>query len=40
MEQGAIAIVTGASRRRGIGAAICQALARDSFGILFTYWPA
>ncbi|WP_029421341.1 SDR family oxidoreductase [Alicyclobacillus macrosporangiidus] len=35
---GRIAIVTGASRRRGIGTAICRALARDGADILFTHW--
>jgi 3-oxoacyl-[acyl-carrier protein] reductase len=33
-----IAIVTGASRRRGIGAAVCRALAADGAVIFFTYW--
>ena len=33
-----IAIVTGASRRRGIGTAICRALAADGFDIFFTHW--
>jgi 3-oxoacyl-[acyl-carrier protein] reductase len=33
-----IAIVTGASRRQGIGAAICRALATHGIGILFTHW--
>jgi 3-oxoacyl-[acyl-carrier protein] reductase len=35
-----IAIVTGASRRQGIGAAICQALASKGADIFFTYWTA
>ena len=33
-----LAIVTGASRRRGIGAAVCQTLARDGVDIFFTHW--
>ena len=33
-----LAIVTGASRRKGIGAAICLALARDGMDIFFTHW--
>lgn len=33
-----IAIVTGASRRRGIGAAVCHALAQAGMDIFFTYW--
>lgn len=33
-----LAIVTGASRGRGIGAAVCQALARMKVDIFFTYW--
>jgi 3-oxoacyl-[acyl-carrier protein] reductase len=33
-----IAIVTGASRRVGIGAAICRALGADGHDILFTHW--
>ena len=33
-----IAIVTGASRRRGIGAAICRMLASHGADILFTHW--
>lgn len=35
---GRVAIVTGASRRRGIGAAICRALASHNADILFTHW--
>lgn len=38
--QGRVAIVTGASRRQGIGAAICQALAAESADIFFTCWHA
>jgi 3-oxoacyl-[acyl-carrier protein] reductase len=37
---GRIAIVTGASRRMGIGTAICQALAKEGADIFFTYWKA
>ncbi len=37
---GRVAIVTGASRRQGIGAAICRALAALGAGILFTHWQA
>jgi 3-oxoacyl-[acyl-carrier protein] reductase len=33
-----IAIVTGASRQHGIGAAICQRLAHMGIDIFFTYW--
>ena len=33
-----LAIVTGASRRRGIGAAICLALAQAGVDIFFTHW--
>lgn len=33
-----IAIVTGASRLKGIGAAICRELAQDGYHIFFTYW--
>lgn len=36
--QGRIAIVTGASRRQGIGAAICRALAAEGADIFFTAW--
>ncbi|QPA32917.1 SDR family oxidoreductase [Thermaerobacillus caldiproteolyticus] len=37
---GKIAIVTGVSRTKGIGAAICQALAEAGAHIFFTYWSA
>lgn len=37
---GRIAIVTGASRRSGIGAAICRALATAGADIFFTHWGA
>lgn len=33
-----VAVVTGAGRRRGIGAAICRALAARGADVLFTYW--
>jgi 3-oxoacyl-[acyl-carrier protein] reductase len=33
-----VAIVTGASRRIGIGAAVCRALAAHGADIFFTYW--
>lgn len=36
--QNRIAIVTGASRRRGIGTAICRALAAAGCDIFFTHW--
>jgi len=35
---GRVAVVTGANRRRGIGAAICRALAGHGADILFTHW--
>lgn len=35
-----IALVTGAGRRRGIGAAICRELADAGSNIIFTYWHA
>jgi 3-oxoacyl-[acyl-carrier protein] reductase len=37
---GRIALVTGASRRAGIGAAICRALAQHGADIAFTHWNA
>lgn len=36
--QGRVAIVTGASRRKGIGTAICKALAAEGADVFFTYW--
>lgn len=36
--RGRIAVVTGATRRIGIGAAICRALAAGGAGVFFTYW--
>ncbi|WP_211748656.1 SDR family oxidoreductase [Paenibacillus sp. Marseille-Q4541] len=35
-----IAIVTGASRLSGIGAAICTALASQGIDVFFTYWTS
>jgi 3-oxoacyl-[acyl-carrier protein] reductase len=35
-----VALVTGASRRQGIGAATCIALARAGHDIAFTHWQA
>ncbi len=35
-----IALVTGASRWKGIGKAICCDLARKGFDVFFTYWTA
>ena len=37
---GRVAVVTGASRRGGIGAAICRALAGRGADVLFTHWRA
>ncbi len=33
-----IAVVTGASRRRGIGSAICRALGQANLDVFFTHW--
>jgi 3-oxoacyl-[acyl-carrier protein] reductase len=38
--RGRVAIVTGASRRKGIGAAICRELASHGANIFFTHWRA
>src|SRR5450755_1847263 len=38
--QGRIAVVTGASRSRGIGAAVCRALVEMKIDIFFTDWEA
>jgi len=35
---GRVAVVTGASRRQGIGAAICRGLATQGADVLFTHW--
>lgn len=37
---GRVAIVTGASRRIGIGVAACRALAADGADVFFTHWNA
>lgn len=34
-----IAIVTGATRLNGIGAAVCKVLAQKGIDVFFTYWP-
>ena len=36
--RGRVALVTGASRRRGIGTAICRTLAGKGADVFFTYW--
>ena len=36
--RGRVAVVTGAGRCRGIGAAICKALAEEGANVFFTYW--
>src|SRR5690242_6737661 len=38
--RGRIALVTGATRRRGIGAAVCRALADEGADVAFTHWRA
>lgn len=38
--RGKFALITGASRREGIGAATCRALAKQGADILFTTWQA
>lgn len=37
---GRVAVVTGASRRQGIGAAVCRMLASHGADILLTHWQA
>lgn len=37
---GRVAVVTGASRRQGIGAAICRMFAAHGADILFTHWQS
>jgi 3-oxoacyl-[acyl-carrier protein] reductase len=36
--RGKVALVTGVGRRRGIGSAICRALAHRGADVYFTYW--
>jgi 3-oxoacyl-[acyl-carrier protein] reductase len=36
--RGRVAVVTGAGRRRGIGAAICRAMAEKGADVFFTHW--
>jgi 3-oxoacyl-[acyl-carrier protein] reductase len=36
--RGRVAVVTGAGRCRGIGAAICKALAEEGADVFFTHW--
>ena len=38
--RGRVAPVTGASRRVGIGAAVCRALAKSGANVAFTHWRA
>jgi 3-oxoacyl-[acyl-carrier protein] reductase len=38
--RGKLALVTGVGRRRGIGSAICRALAGRGADVFFTYWKA
>src|SRR3712207_2362265 len=40
MSEAKAALVTGASRLQGIGAATCIALAKAGYDIFFQYWPA
>jgi len=36
--RGRVALVTGVGRKRGIGSAVCRALASRGAGIVFSYW--
>jgi 3-oxoacyl-[acyl-carrier protein] reductase len=36
--RGRVALVTGVGRRRGIGSAVCRALASRGANIVFSYW--
>ena len=38
--RGRIALVTGVGRKRGIGSAVCRALASRGAGVVFSYWRA
>ncbi len=38
--RGRVALVTGVGRRRGIGSAICRALAARGADVVFSYWRA
>src|ERR687894_1896231 len=38
--RGRVALVTGVGRRRGIGSAVCLALASRGADVVFSYWRA
>ena len=38
--RGRVALVTGVGRKRGIGSAVCRALASRGAGVVFSYWTA
>jgi 3-oxoacyl-[acyl-carrier protein] reductase len=38
--RGRVALVTGVGRRRGIGSAVCRALASRGADVVFSYWKA